>query len=275
MKRQKEKWYEEKGKMIWKREGKKPILQFLGITFGISWGVEILVILLEQLKLLPDIATKVIAMICISVGAALAPGMAVYLLMKKHGLIHGMKDYLRGVFTYKSKRGLIVGLLLTFAYFAGFVLFTESPQPGMPLWLAPFMLLFMIPGGGWEELGWRAFLQPALEERFGCIPGTLMMGGIWAVWHTPLWFVQSANQKNFLFWSFALYCIGLSFLLAVVNKLTGCVFAAILLHAWGNTMCGGLYSFKILTDGPGVIAGLFGAGAVVMLVITDLLAKEK
>ncbi|MBI3566049.1 MAG: CPBP family intramembrane metalloprotease [Elusimicrobia bacterium] len=37
-----------------------------------------------------------------------------------------------------------------------------------------------------EELGWRAFLQPRLIERFGSRRGLVLTGLIWGYWHFPL-----------------------------------------------------------------------------------------
>lgn len=37
-----------------------------------------------------------------------------------------------------------------------------------------------------EEYGWRYFLQPALQEKFGIRKGILLVGILWAVWHLPI-----------------------------------------------------------------------------------------
>jgi membrane protease YdiL (CAAX protease family) len=69
--------------------------------------------------------------------------------------------------------------LLT-AYFSGGVLF---------LWLT---------GPLGEELGWRAFLQPWLQRRLAFGPACLVLGLVWAVWHTPLmWSRWSATPAHF------------------------------------------------------------------------------
>ncbi len=260
---------------MWKENEKKPILQFVLITFGISWGAEFLVLLLEQLNFLPDVAMKVVAMALISVGAALAPGFAVYRLLKKYHKISGIKDYLKRVFACENKKRFWVGIGFAFVYFAVYVVCTEPKVEGIPIFLAPFMLLLMIPGGGWEELGWRGFLQPALEEKIGFVPGTFLMGVIWSVWHLPLWLIQSANQKEFLFWAFALYCIAFSFLLAITYHTTKSVFAAILLHAWGNTMCGGLFYYGILAEGPDLVSGMFLVGMIVLSTVIYYAMRPK
>ena len=36
-----------------------------------------------------------------------------------------------------------------------------------------------------EEAGWRGFLAPALERRFGAKGSALLTGLIWGIWHTP------------------------------------------------------------------------------------------
>ena len=110
----------------------------------------------------------------------------------------------------------------------------------------------MIVGGVIEEIGWRGFLQPVLEEKLPFVPAALLVGLVWAVWHFPLWFVQNAGQSAMNFFSFSIHCIVLAFVLAALYKLTKCVFACILLHAWCNVLGGGVFSFDILINVPSV-----------------------
>lgn len=37
-----------------------------------------------------------------------------------------------------------------------------------------------------EEYGWRYFLQPLLQKRFGLKGGVLVLGVVWGLWHLPL-----------------------------------------------------------------------------------------
>ena len=47
-----------------------------------------------------------------------------------------------------------------------------------------FYITFIIFFG--EEYGWRYFLQPMLQKRFGLKGGVLLLGVIWGLWHLPL-----------------------------------------------------------------------------------------
>lgn len=254
---------------MWKEQEKKPIIPYLLLTFGISWGAELLCILIERLQILPSNLEQLSIMSIIALFGALAPGMAVYILLKKHGKITDMKGYIKRVFACENKKNLVFGIIISFAIFGLLIIATEETNPECPFYLILPIFIVMIPGGGWEELGWRGFLQPALEERFGFIRGTALLGVIWSVWHLPLWLIQCANQKNFVFWAFAVYCIAFSFLLAMTYQITQCVLAPILLHAWGNTMCGGVFTYHTLENGPSILGWILLAGMIVLACIVN------
>lgn len=254
---------------MWKEQEKKPIIPYLLLTFGISWSAELLCILIERLQLLPSNLEQLIVMSIIAIFGAFAPGMAVYILLKKHGKITDMKGYIKRVFACENKKNLLLGIIISFAIFGLLIIATEETNPEYPFYLILPIFIVMIPGGGWEELGWRGFLQTALEERFGFIRGTALLGVIWSVWHLPLWLIQCANQKDFVFWAFAVYCIAFSFLLAMTYQITQCVLAPILLHAWGNTMCGGVFTYHVLENGPSILGWILLAGMIVLACIVN------
>jgi membrane protease YdiL (CAAX protease family) len=55
------------------------------------------------------------------------------------------------------------------------------------------ILLIAINGLG-EESGWRGFLLPALQRRWSPLTASLIVAGVWALWHVPA-FVVNENYR--------------------------------------------------------------------------------
>lgn len=259
---------------MWKEEGKKPILEYLTWTFGISWGVEFIIILLERIGLLTGTIGKVIAMLLIGFGAGFTPTYAVYIVLKRHKMIKGFKDFVKRILQGKNIKTTSILLVVWMGIFLIKAIMTEQWM-GNPWYLFIVFLPMMIFGGGLEELGWRGFLQPALEEKMGFVLATLTQSVIWAVWHLPLWFVQNANQSQFNFLSFFIYCIPLSFSLGILYRATKSVWAVVVLHAWANVIFGGMFTFGVLLASPSIKIVLIHSVEVVIALICLAIIKIK
>jgi len=64
-----------------------------------------------------------------------------------------------------------------------------------------FLSLFSGPTG--EELGWRGYLRPEMNRKYGFLKGSIIQGIVWAFWHTLLWFIDS----EFLDWRIIIYVL--------------------------------------------------------------------
>lgn len=84
-----------------------------------------------------------------------------------------------------------------------------------------YFIIMVFLGGGQEEIGWRAYILPFLESKFGIWIGNIILGLVWAGWHIPLWFLSGASQVYMPFIAFAIGCIGLSFFFSWVIKASG------------------------------------------------------
>jgi len=90
------------------------------------------------------------------------------------------------------------------------------------IYIFPIYILMMVFfGGGQEEIGWRGYIMPYLEKRYGLIIGGLILGIVWAIWHLPLWFVVGTTQKYMNFFGFIILCIGYSYFFSWIIKESG------------------------------------------------------
>ena len=84
----------------------------------------------------------------------------------------------------------------------------------------------------WEEPGWRGFALPHLQAHYGPVIGSVILGGIWALWHLPGYF---GGWMSASFPALLLYCIGFSILATwVYNSTRGSLLLMILLHSSSN-----------------------------------------
>ena len=111
-----------------------------------------------------------------------------------------------------------------------------SPAAGHALMAAAnFFLVFLLGGPLGEELGWRGYALPSLQESFDWRVGSLGLGLVWGVWHLPLFFITGTSQVHIPLALFLLSVVAMSVVFAwLVNRTAGSVVAALLLHTGIN-----------------------------------------
>ncbi len=92
-----------------------------------------------------------------------------------------------------------------------------------------------------EELGWRGFLLPELQNRFSAFTSSLIIGVIWYCWHIPLFFAPfgalvSGAPLSFLpllFYLVFVICLSCIYT-SLVNQSKGSVLISLLFHLFIN-----------------------------------------
>jgi len=71
-----------------------------------------------------------------------------------------------------------------------------------PLTIIPFAIMRLVYGPLPEELGWRGYALDRLQRKWNALVSSLVLGVIWAVWHTPMFFIRgSLMSEVFPLWS--------------------------------------------------------------------------
>ncbi|WP_240510803.1 type II CAAX endopeptidase family protein [Algoriphagus antarcticus] len=155
-------------------------------------------------------------------GPAMGALFSIRTLQGKSAVKPFLKSFLSVDFSWKIWVTIItvLGLVNFLAwYLPGFFGYERLPMLLPTIYIFPIYLLLMIfLGGGQEEVGWRGYIMPYLESKFGLWYGNILLGIIWAFWHVPLWFISDSFQIYMPFAAFLIGCIGLSFFLSWLIK---------------------------------------------------------
>ncbi len=212
---------------------KYPLLWFFVLTFGITWGLAVI------LFAFPDFVRRVTGemsaanplfilavwgpnLAAVIVTAAISGGAGVLALLQR------VIRFRVGVIWYVLALFLVpaAGVLIRLASGQTFVL-TTLPGLGMAATLG----VLLVTGTLGEEVGWRGFALPRLLARFSPIAASLLLGAVWGIWHLPSFFVSGLPQAGLQIPVFLLGALSLSVIATwIVIHARGSVFLSMLLH---------------------------------------------
>ena len=154
-------------------------------------------------------------------------------------------------------------------------------EAGTPSFVGPAVVIgpliqavaFLIGGPIQEEVGWRGFALPILQERIRPLQAAVVLGLIWGGWHLPQFFVSAwetpHNNASDVLGFFAFTVTSSIVISWITNLARGSVLLAILAHNsinWALTTWSGITGQQATTIWPAT-AGM-AVLAVVALIAT-------
>lgn len=173
--------------------------------------------------------------------------------------------------------GIPVGI---FALTGGF-----SPSAVALSYVLFAFLVQLLTSGFGEEPGWRGFLLPRLQVRYGGEKYIWIMGLIWAVWHYPITIlytlpnIQNASMLQMVITIIValagqtMSLIGISFIFAWLYRQTQSVFLMIVFHALSNLFNTWLPSFLSNPQVVGILPAMMPW--VIVIFLFKMLGKDR
>jgi membrane protease YdiL (CAAX protease family) len=173
---------------------------FFVLAFTISW-------LIWLGLAAASLAITTTAGAVLNVLAIAGPSLAALLLTI--GLGRGALRELLAGFSPSRLRGrwwavaLILPLLMMSVAIAVAVALLGAPAPHLTgvllgVLLLEFVRILFLGGPLGEELGWRGFALPRLQQRHTALTSGVVLGLVWGLWHIPLYFVPGTGQQEIL-----------------------------------------------------------------------------
>lgn len=195
----------------------------------------------------------------------------------------GVRHLLAGVVKWRVGRGWVLVALSPIALFgvAAIVGYTTNGTwPNLVLLgevdYLPYLgvggafLLWLLTFGVGEEIGWRGYALPRLQQGQSALTATLILGTVWALWHLPAFFYRDTYMAMGLVTGLPLFL--LSLLAASImftwlyNSTQGSLLMVIVFHALFDLL-------SVSRAGGGYAASMMSAGVMIWAVLIVILFK--
>lgn len=219
-------------------------LLFVLLTYIITWSVEV-PLALTTLGFASIKIPKSLQTIC-----TLSPGVAALVLTVIFFKKYQLTGLLKAVVKWKVKFKWYAIVFILGIAFCGLSLFLfdwiyrqiNNPDP---VYNFIFYFILILPLSAlWEEIGWRGFLLPILQQKYTPLKASIIIGFVWGLWHLPIFLALNAyGDKTFIYFLFMFIgCFALSIIATwLYNSTKGSVFICILFHNAINTSAAYFY----------------------------------
>jgi uncharacterized protein len=183
----------------------------------------------------------------------------------------GVKHLLAKIVQWKVGWGwYVVAIGLPFVLAAA-VWWLAGMPPRTPQPLSLTLILAALVIG--EELGWRGFALPRLQERFSPLVSSLILGALWAAWHLPNALIPGLDYYFYAFPQFLIYVVAMTILFTwLANNTKASVLIAWIFHAAINAS-GAVFAIGDNVRQWGLSAVVYSVVAIVVIIATRQTAR--
>ena len=213
----------------------KNVIQFFIITYVWSWIIWLPFVLpsfglYEMTETLQGLVMPALML------GAFGPLAAALILTYREGGLKAIKAYFKRCLNFRMKPiyyviavVLALGITALAHYSANIFGMDALPNNLIPeeisipiyILIVPYMIMMFLVGGGQEEFGWRGYAQDPLQDRYGIIIGSLILGLLWGLWHSPLWLIQNEGHSYYPLIAFLIFTTSWSVVIGIIYNLSG------------------------------------------------------
>ena len=210
---------------------KQALLLYLSGTFGQILLVSLLVWLLRAGGVRVDYGTPIGLFTLMLGGLSSAIWGAIISIRYYHS---SFKQLVRDFF--QVKQAPLNYLLVLIFIGLDFLPQVFSGEMIIPTWYFPIILFVKaLVFGGIEEIGWRYFFQPALQEKLTYLVSTLFTFLAWSLWHILYFYIDGSLATIHLL-PFLLGLLSNCFILSSIYTKTGSLWLCVMTHALVNAL---------------------------------------
>jgi membrane protease YdiL (CAAX protease family) len=213
------------------------LIAFFGLTFLVTWSLWAILIFAGIPLGVPGYLLFLLA--------ASAPSLTAILLSAILEGRQGLVALFAGLKLWRSGLGWYVVVLLSplavMLAAIGIHILLGGVAPAFSMlskaYLLPvaFVQVFLMGGPLEEELGWRGFALPHLQSRYTALVSSVILGGMWGLWHVPAFWIPWSSQHDLPMLPFVLHDIALGVLFTwVYNSTRGSLWMVMLFHTAVN-----------------------------------------
>lgn len=172
---------------------------------------------------------------------AFCPALAALVLIRRENPLDGVRRLLRRAFDLRrvprrrwyAPALLLMPLAMVVSYAVLRLSGTPLPQPRPSAGAVILLVVALFLAAIGEEIGWMAYAADPLQRRWNALAASLLLGGVWALWHVVPW-LQANHDLPWIAWQSLFTVVSRVLIFWLYNNAGHSVFVAALFHTSSN-----------------------------------------